>query len=167
MTHQNHVTTVNIVTIFKTLQKPFQNPHKPLKISKSSHPSKLSKSKTLTYLSLVYNPPPAFRPKISIFLRNRGRWFRIWSWFVQYCSSFGDIWILQPFGICTRSTRTSWSCSPWSKFLRCFWVIRVYEGFEGFSMVFVILIWRNNNIFEIGAVLNKPRLDSESATSIT
>ena len=48
-------------------------------------------------------------------------------------------------------------------------VIRVYEGFEGFdnfSMVFVIPIRRNTNIFEIRAVLCKPRSDSESAMSI-
>ena len=28
-------------------------------------------------------PPPAFRPKNSLFIRNRGRWFRIWSWFAR------------------------------------------------------------------------------------
>ena len=38
-------------------------------------------------------------------------------------------------------------------------VIRVNECFEGFSMVFVILIWRNSNSFETRAVLNKPRSD--------
>ena len=29
-------------------------------------------------------PPPAFRPKYNVFLRNRGRWFRICSWFAYY-----------------------------------------------------------------------------------
>ena len=82
--------------------------------------------------ALVYNP---FRPKIIIFLRNRRRWFRIWSWFVQYCSSFGDIGILPPSGICTRSTKTSWSCTPWSKcFIQMFFNnYESYEGYEGFE----------------------------------
>ena len=48
------------------------------------------------------NPPPHFDLKI-VFLRNRGHWFRIWSWFVQLTSSFGDICILPPSGKCISS----------------------------------------------------------------
>ena len=62
------------------------------------------------------NPLPAFRPKNRLFLRNRGRWFRISTSFSPQTSSFGHICILPPSEICTRSTRTSWSCTPWSQF---------------------------------------------------
>ena len=41
---------------------------------------------------LLYNPP-AFSTKISLFLRNRGRWFRISTSFSPQTSSFGDIHI--------------------------------------------------------------------------
>ena len=42
---------------------------------------------------LLYNPPPAFSTKISLFLRNRGRWFQISTSFASQTSSFGDIHI--------------------------------------------------------------------------
>ena len=55
------------------------------------------------------------------------------NWFASKQFSFGDICILPLSGICTRSTRTSWSCTQWSKFLFLFLrVIWVYEGFDGF-----------------------------------
>ena len=40
--------------------------------------------------------PPAFSTKISLFLRNRDRWFRISTSFAPQSSSFGDICILPP-----------------------------------------------------------------------
>ena len=48
-------------------------------------------------------------------------------------------WILikLPPGICTRSAKTSWSCTPWSKIVLR--VIRVYKGFEGFDGVLRVL----------------------------
>ena len=76
-----------------------------------------------------WRPPPAFRPKVSVFLRNRARWFRIWSWFFQYCSSFGDICILPPSGTCTMSTRTSWSCTPWSLFFYSNFFSKIFNFF--------------------------------------
>ena len=63
------------------------------------------------------------------FLRNRGRWFRISTSFLPQTSSFGDICILPPSEICTRSIRTSWSCTPWSQFF--------YSNF--FSKFFIFL----------------------------
>ena len=39
----------------------------------------------------VKSLPPAFRPKISVFLRNWGCWFRIWFWFAHKRFSFGEI----------------------------------------------------------------------------
>ena len=98
----------------------------------------------LEFLALVGKPPPSFRPKNSLFLRNRGRWFQIWSWFARQSSSFGDICILPFSGICTRSTRTSLSCTPWSQlfysiffqkfltfftFIKFMRVLRVYVGY--------------------------------------
>ena len=35
--------------------------------------------------------PLSDRPKIIVFLRNRGCWFRIWFWFARKHFSFGDI----------------------------------------------------------------------------
>ena len=61
-------------------------------------------------------PAPAFRTKINVFLRIEVADSESELDFLQYCSSFGDICILPPSGKCTRSTRTSWSCTPWSKF---------------------------------------------------
>ena len=97
-----------------------------------------------TFLALLYNPPPAFRPKNMLFIRNRGRWFRISTSFSPQTSSFGDICVLPPSEICTRSTRTSWSCTPWSQFFYSkfflkfltFFVYYVHEGSEGVFRVF-------------------------------
>ena len=75
--------------------------------------------------------PPLKRPKNSVFLRNRGRWFRIWSWFSRQSSSFGDICILSPTEICITSTSTSCSCTPWSQFF--------YSNF--FSKIFNFLLF--------------------------
>ena len=82
------------------------------------------------------HPPPAFRPKNRLFLRNLGCWFRILTSFAPQTSSFGDICIFPPSEICTRSTRTSWSCTPWSnffliilRFMRVLRVMRVYVGY--------------------------------------
>ena len=107
-------------------------------------------------MALLYNPSPAFSTKISQFLRNRGRWFRISTSFSPQTSSFGDICILPPFEICTRSTRTSWSCTrtPWSQFfysnifnfisLLCSWgfwgLCRVFT-FEGVCRVFTLRVY--------------------------
>ena len=120
--------------------------------------------------ALLYKPrAPAFRPKNNIMLRNQGRWFRIWSWFSLQSSSFGETCILPPSGICTRSTRTSWSCTPWSKIVfDVFWVIKVYEGFWAFLRVWGFChfsskkyqyIWNSNFILQIKIRLGIKNLD--------
>ena len=108
----------------------------------------------LKVLELV-GKTPSFRPKNSLFLRNRGRWFRIWSWFARQSSSFGDICILPP-EICTRSTRTSWSCTPWSQFfysnffsklcniftfIKFMRVLRVYVGYLLNNSALLVQLW--------------------------
>ena len=49
--------------------------------------------KPLSIKVLLYKPPPAFRPKNRLFLRNWGRWFRISTSFAPQTASFGDIHI--------------------------------------------------------------------------
>ena len=114
-------------------------------------------------MALVYKLSPAFRPKINVFLCNRGRWFRLWSWFVQYCSSLGvAFYHLLEYALGRPGRRGHVHLGQ--KFVLMFLrVIRVYEGFEvlrvfeHFSMVYLIIIWRNSNIFETKAVLKKSR----------
>ena len=104
--------------------------------------------------------PLSDRTKISVFLRNRGCWFRIWFWFAHKSFSFGDIAIYSNKSVIHFAI----SSNKINIYLQLNDFIAVL--FEEIIKCMSLLFKFNARISETKAFSCKLKTDSESATSI-